>query len=315
MQSPTISVIIPAYNHGAFVARGITSVLSQTFKAHEIIVVDDGSTDDTKRRLSEYSCCIRYHYQSNCGPGAAKQAGVGLAQGEYIQFLDADDSIAPNKFEKQLAIFKANPDTSLVYSDYANIDSQRNLLGGESTSLSSGEAPLARLVKENFMPVHAPLTRRQAIIEVGGLDTARIGQEDWDLWLRLAIKGYRFYHSPGIMAYYHRDGSAVTTNAELMYQRSLHMLNKFTGDEQLFKIGEGYLNQFRFYQNLQLATRSYNNRQWDRASGHLLAAIKAARGQERWALLKLLSKTKIHQALNCNGAIQRGVAIAQFLAR
>ena len=98
-----VSVIIPTFNRAASVSRAIDSVLGQTYPRVEVIVVDDGSTDDTRERLSAYDHRVQYVYEENAGPAAARNRGAALATGELIAFLDSDDVILPAKLEKQVA--------------------------------------------------------------------------------------------------------------------------------------------------------------------------------------------------------------------
>src|SRR4051812_35041738 len=109
---PTVSVIIPTYNCAALVTVAVDSVLAQTVQASEVIVVDDGSTDDTRERLSSYR--IRYLHQQNQGVAAARNNGLREASGDLIAFLDADDVWYPRKLELQIAAIEANPDIVLL---------------------------------------------------------------------------------------------------------------------------------------------------------------------------------------------------------
>jgi len=114
---PKISVIIPTYNQGRLILRCIDSVLHQTFQDFEIIVVDDGSTDNTKEILSAYGHPIRYLFQQNWGPSRARNAGIGQAKGDYIAFLDSDDYFAENNLEEKFQYLESNQQIGWVYSD------------------------------------------------------------------------------------------------------------------------------------------------------------------------------------------------------
>ena len=110
-----VSAVIPCYNYGRFLGEAIESVLSQTFSAHEIIVVDDGSTDGTPEVARRYGEKIRYHRTENRGVSAARNAGIALAEGDLIAFLDADDRWLPNKLECQVPVFDGTPGVGLVH--------------------------------------------------------------------------------------------------------------------------------------------------------------------------------------------------------
>src|SRR5215216_1193601 len=123
--APTVSVIIPAYNAAKFIGEALNSVYSQTFNAYEVIVINDGSldTDDLERELKRYPGGLRYIRQENRGAAAARNTGLRAAAGEFIAFLDADDTWLPNFLEKQIEFLKSS-NADLVYADA--------LLSGES---------------------------------------------------------------------------------------------------------------------------------------------------------------------------------------
>src|SRR5689334_17614281 len=111
----TVSVVIPTYNYGRFLAEAIESALSQTRPPGEIIVVDDGSTDDTASIVKGFDAHVKYIKQENAGVCAARNRGVNESTGELIAFLDADDRFEPTAIEKQAAIFESEPEVGLVY--------------------------------------------------------------------------------------------------------------------------------------------------------------------------------------------------------
>lgn len=119
---PLVSVVIPTYNCGEYIQLAIDSVLGQSFKDYEIIVIDDGSQDDTKKILSKYSEKIRYFFQSNCGPGRARNEAIKKSKGRYIAFLDADDQWKPFKLEMQILILEKLKDVSFLFANYDQMD-------------------------------------------------------------------------------------------------------------------------------------------------------------------------------------------------
>src|SRR5574341_571207 len=173
MTPPLISAIIPTYNHGNYIGRSISSVLSQTLTDYEVIVVDDGSTDDTLERLRVFGDNVRYHRQEYRGLGSARNAGLALAKGKYVQLLDADDSIAPEKFEMQVPVLTADESISVVYSDYANLDSNQKIFGGEVVNFVGGDG------REEVL--HG-VDRRLALADGGAaLDRLHLRQSGGDL--------------------------------------------------------------------------------------------------------------------------------------
>ena len=185
---PTVSVIITTYNYGRFIAGAINSVLGQTRRPDEIIVVDDGSTDDTAAQVAAYADQgVRYIRQANSGPGAARNTGIRAGQGALIAFLDADDRWLPDKLARQIAHLHAYPAAGLV-------------TGSEWQVFESGQPPLyvrrppvgaARLYPQILMEnsIGNPsltLVRRVCFDRVGMFDAGIPLGQDWDMWIRIA---------------------------------------------------------------------------------------------------------------------------------
>jgi glycosyltransferase involved in cell wall biosynthesis len=206
-KQPLISVIIPAYNYGKFLSQCFDSVLNQTYQNWECLLIDNGSTDDTKQITENYSQKdkrIHYYSQSNnSGPTIARNYGLKKAKGEIIQFLDADDLIEDQKFEKQVALLNAHPDYDIVYSGvkyFKSADPSKlyNDIGlGESKpwmlNLSgTGEKMISALLKGNIMVINSPLVRSSLFEKYGNMDEQLFYNEDWELWARFAINNATF---------------------------------------------------------------------------------------------------------------------------
>ncbi len=121
---PIISVVIPTYNRAAFICRAVDSALGQTYAPLEVVVVDDGSKDDTREVLRKYGDRIRYVAKENGGVSSARNVGVREATGEYIAFLDSDDTWVPEKLAVQMDIFRAHPDYGMVLSECAQVTAE-----------------------------------------------------------------------------------------------------------------------------------------------------------------------------------------------
>lgn len=184
---PEVSVIIPAYNAARFIGEAIESVLSQTFSAKEIIVVDDGSTDNTKEIISFYSNKINYLYQCNLGPAAARNTGVKNAQGEWIAFLDSDDFWDKDHLEVLVQEACKAKDVVLVYSGNKWVDDNGNKIQDypKQKYFPSGWI-YNDMFHGNYIPTHAVLVKRVIIIELGGFREHLSIAEDYDMWLRIA---------------------------------------------------------------------------------------------------------------------------------
>lgn len=184
----TVAVVIPSYNAGRFVAAAVTSAEAQSVPPHEIIVVDDGSTDDTLAVLAQFGSRITVVSQPNRGlPGCARNAGAARASATWLAFLDADDTWLPHKLERQLAIGR-DPAIALVYSDRYNRGARGALpeRQGEVHPMFRGDIFLDLLLWGNAVTASSAMIRRHVFEALGGFAEHLRAAEDWDLWLRVA---------------------------------------------------------------------------------------------------------------------------------
>lgn len=177
---PKVSVVIPTYNYAQYIKEAIDSVLAQTYKDYEIIVVDDGSTDDTKGTVSQYGPEIEYIRQENQGPSAAKNTGIRNSKGEYIGILDSDDLWLPSKLEKQIKVFEANSGLGLVYSDgfvFGEEPAWDDFSFGGNMNFYRGRI-FDKLLLGNFIPCCSTLIKRGCFDKVGLFDIKLSACED-----------------------------------------------------------------------------------------------------------------------------------------
>ena len=184
-----VSTIIPVYNRPKFLIESVNSVLAQTHRPIEIIIVDDGSTDETPQiaeQLSiQYPDLIRWRQQTNQGPGPARETGRQLAQGEFIQYLDSDDRLLPNKFVDQIQALQDHPNCGVAYGYTRLIDEQGNVLkapfkwtGRDLGYLFPG------LLVDRWWCTHTPLYRRSVTDTIGPWSNLRWSQ-DWEYDARI----------------------------------------------------------------------------------------------------------------------------------
>ncbi len=189
---PKVSVVIPAYNHGQFLGEAIQSVLDQTFQDWELIVVDDGSTDNTREVVASFKDPrIRYIYQENRGAAGALNTGIRHACGEYIGLLGADDAWFPEKLSLQVAqLDSLPPKVGLVYSDLELFNQERSRVTG--LFLQGRQPPRGNVFKALmrhdgwFIGPASALIRREVFQKVGLFDEELRTHEDWELWVRIA---------------------------------------------------------------------------------------------------------------------------------
>jgi glycosyltransferase involved in cell wall biosynthesis len=184
---PKVSVIIPAYQYGHFLGEAVDSVLAQTYKDYELIVVDDGSTDQTREVAAAYGDRTRYIYQDNRGLSAARNTGVAASKGEYVGFLDADDVWLPNKLEVEVQFLDTHTSVGLVYSNYTYFGSRGDprRRGFDGDPLVSVYAPKGQF-PNNFVSSSAVMVRKRCFEKVGLFDEALRTAGDLDMWLRMA---------------------------------------------------------------------------------------------------------------------------------
>jgi glycosyltransferase involved in cell wall biosynthesis len=186
--SGRVSVIIPCHNMAAYLAETIGSVLAQTYPAAEILVIDDGSTDESRAVAASFGPCVSLHTKPNGGPASARNLGMSLAQGTYLAFLDGDDLWHPEKLARQVARMEANPELSLLFSEawmFRDVEGTRHLLRQIGYT---GDPTFRQLLFGDFIPNSTVLLRRSVVEEVGWLNEDRglIGVEDYEYWMRIA---------------------------------------------------------------------------------------------------------------------------------
>lgn len=235
--SPTVSVIIPAYNQAQFVSQAIESVLAQTFTDYEIIVVNDGSTDNTAQVLAGYGDCLQVITQANAGLSAARNSGLKAAQGEFIAFLDADDLWYPHMLATTVAHLQQNPEIDLVCGAWDLIDESGQMFrpaNKPSNLRARVRADLLRaLATGNLFLVHALLIRKKCFACCGDFDTTLKAVEDWDLWTRMAIHGHKVDMIDAPVARYRRHRANMSLDVQRMEQASRQVLVKLFANEQL----------------------------------------------------------------------------------
>jgi len=192
---PTVSVIIPAYNSEQFVGASIDSVLAQSYRPLEVVVVDDGSKDGTKAAVRAFGDRVRYLFQANQGPAAARNTGIAAATGDLICFLDADDLWTADKLESQVAFMEQHPAVGLLFADSEEFEAEtvacRSLLATSRYWAELQAQPIVReafqkLLEENFIPTSTVMIRKECFATAGTFDVMLKGPEDRDMWSRIA---------------------------------------------------------------------------------------------------------------------------------
>lgn len=233
--SVKVSVIIPVYNGEKFLHRAIQSVLDQTYKDIEIIIVDDGSTDSSPQILRQFEETdnVKVLYRKeNAGQASANNFGLKHAAGEYVTYLDCDDTINPNKLALQAEYLEKNPDVGLVYSDVCFIDEVGN--SGKvvpnnnerrGQSYNNGNA----LLITNFIVRSSVMHRMYCIEEIGFFDEGITGSDDHDMWVRIAERFLiKKIESPLVNKIHHGQNISIIRKSRkyYYYENSIHIIKK-----------------------------------------------------------------------------------------
>lgn len=219
---PRISIVMPCYNAAAHLPTSVGSVLAQTFTDWELIAVDDGSADGTLAWLeAQPDPRIRVHHQPNRGVSTARNAGLALARGAYVAFLDADDTWSPDFLVSMNAALNARPDAVMAYCGWQNL----GLSGDRGAPFvppdyETGDKAETLFAKCRW-PIHAALARHDAVRAAGGFDPRLTNAEDFALWLEVAGQA-PIVRVPQVLAYYHFHGDAQASANRA--QTALHRL-------------------------------------------------------------------------------------------
>jgi glycosyltransferase involved in cell wall biosynthesis len=227
------TVVIATYNHARVLPQALDSALGQTWPGVRVVVVDDGSTDETPAVLREYGARIVALRQDNRGLPAARNAGLAVAAGEYVAFLDADDVLAPTKLERQAAILDADPGIGWTYCDVRIVDEAAGHAELASERFRYRQRVLdgrlfPELVHGNFIPGMAPLIRRSVLELAGHFDERLTALEDWDLWLRLSLVAEARY-LPAVLATYRRQPDGMSRDRARMDANRFRVIEKLSG--------------------------------------------------------------------------------------
>ncbi len=278
---PTVSVIIPTYNYGKYIERAIDSVFAQTYQDYEIIVVDDGSTDNTREIIeTRYKKKVRYFYQENKGPGAARNLGLRHMRGDFIVFLDSDDYFLPKNIETKISIFNQHPEIDWLFSDIYFVDQNGDQLGIGSDyfkDIYNNEHFQLRnifmllLENGNFIHTSTIIIKKSCFEAIGFFDESQLMHQDYFQWLRLSYKYPNYYYI------------GIPLSAMRRHTTSWGNLTK-TSLEQRLRL---YLKLEKLYQDeLRLFRKLWNKRFAD--AYNRLAMVEIAEGCRKNAITYLI---------------------------
>jgi len=221
---PRVSVIIPAYNAERYLRETLDSVMAQTWRDFEAVVVDDGSTDGTREIVRSYGEPVRLVEQANAGPSAARNRGVREARGELAAFVDADDVWLPEKLALQVPLFDAEGRVGLVYSRAEYMDEAGRPLPTQQNPKPEGDVYL-RLLEGNCVPTSSVVVRKACFEAAGGFAQDMVWAEDWHLWLRIARR-HEFRVVDRVLVCHRSGGGSLSAQHEKAYLGALDALDR-----------------------------------------------------------------------------------------
>lgn len=226
-----ISVVMPAYNASQFLAQAIDSVLAQTWRDFELLIINDGSTDNTLEISEAYAARdsrIRVYTHANMGIAPTLNRGISLAVNEWVFRMDADDLMRPNRMERQLSFIAEHPELAVASSLIRHIDSKNRVIGKAVSPLFTHEA-VNKLVAANELigfSHPAAALRKSAVLAVGGYRQEFWPAEDIDLWNRLVEKGYKILVQPEYLLDYRMHGNTISSAAASLNRTKVRWLKE-----------------------------------------------------------------------------------------
>jgi len=226
-KEPLVSIITPTYNRADFIEQAVNSVLAQTYTCFELLIVDDGSTDNS-RDLIEPALAdarVRYFHQENQGQSVARKLALSEAKGSFICFLDSDNYWPADKLEQQIELFRQHPDYDVIYGDVVVIDENDREVSRKNMKRYSGH--IAKyMIRDNCVSMNTAMARRRCFDELGGMSGTRRVADDYELWLRFSAR-FRFLYVPEFFAYYRVMDDQISSDKTRRFDSNWQIISDF----------------------------------------------------------------------------------------
>lgn len=269
-QKPEVSVVIPTYNRAHLISRAIQSVLSQSYQNLEIVIIDDGSIDNTEEIIKSFKNdrIVYIRHDKNKGASAARNTGIKASKGEYIAFQDSDDEWFPEKLEQQMKAFNnGSPEVGVVYCGFYRIEADKEIyIPGDNIAKKEGNIH-TELLKGNFIGTPAVLVKKECFENIKYFDENIPALEDWELWIELS-KHYLFkYVNKSLLRSYSTPNSVNLNSKNLLKARETILanhLNDFNKNKNI--LSDHYFN---------IAVEHYLNGDFAIGKHYLINSVKA----------------------------------------
>ncbi|MDF0750462.1 glycosyltransferase [Marinobacter sp. 71-i] len=225
--NPLVSIVTPTYNRADFIEQAVNSVLAQTYANFELLIVDDGSTDNTRELLEPAlaDSRVRYFHQENQGQSVARNLAISEAKGDFVCFLDSDNYWPPEKLEKQVELFRQHSDYDVIYGDIIIIDETGKEVTRKNMSRYSGH--IARyMIRDNCVSMNTAMAKRRCFDELGAMSGKRRVADDYDLWLRFSAR-FRFLYVPEFFAYYRVMDDQISSDKTRRFDSNWQIITDF----------------------------------------------------------------------------------------
>ncbi|MBI3317689.1 MAG: glycosyltransferase family 2 protein [Candidatus Omnitrophica bacterium] len=273
--SPSVSVVIVAYNKADTIAAAIESVLRQTYGDFEVLVIDDGSTDSTGEKVRPFGARVRYVRKENGGTGSARNLGISLSRGQFIAFLDGDDLWLPKKLEAQMEAFRREPGAAAVQCGVYCVNDE--LEPFEERICRPQEDHLLNFLLFKNLPgfSSAVVVRRGLFDRIGGFGTDLVILSDWDMAIRIALAGTLRSIPEPLVLYRHYPGNQ-SRNVEIHIDSGRKSLTRFFSNRSMSPAVHGWRRRVwaQFY--AMLAGGYARNREWAKAVPWALKALASS---------------------------------------
>lgn len=268
------SIIVPTYNRESFIEKTIKSILAQTYPHFEIIIADDGSSDNTEAVVQAIGDKrILYYRKENGERGAARNFGIAKAKGDFITFVDSDDILYPNHFAEAIKLLKTNPAAEVFHLAYEYRDTDGQLLATKTHWKNFNE----QLIRGNVISCIG-IFIKQGILDGDLLfseNRTLSGTEDWLLWLRLSAR-YKLYYSNNITACMinHDSRSVLNFDEQAMLTRTQLLMDGLNGDAEFVKVYGHYLPRIEAHMLSYIALHLQLSNKKDKAWNYFVKAVK-----------------------------------------